>query len=189
MCLHTRWFFGKKCRTYLDVVYDTWTKSGFPSDMKADDAKYLQTLQENIELVRKAANLYAENKEAQYMQQYNKHASNKTFQEGDLVLVLMPDSTNNLKSKWLGPGVVVHRRSKNTYLVALDGGGVKLLHADKLRKFISRVANIGVVNYDADVDFGNVVECPVYLEGDEFEKKLNKLDLSNLSNEQRNKFL
>ena len=77
-----------------------------------------------------------------YVDQYNKRSRDKTFEEGDSVLILMPDSSKKLMSRWQGPGIVTAKISENSYRVALDDGAIKILHANKLRKFVNRVNSI-----------------------------------------------
>ena len=68
-------------------------------------------------------------------------------------------------SRWQGPATVVEIKSPYSYLVELDGGQRRTLHANRLRLYHTRV-NKALVNncaivYDADEDFGSIpiVEC------------------------------
>ena len=81
---------------------------------------------------------------------------NKTFQEGDQVIVLAPESSGKLCNKWPGPGTVVKVMSQNSYLVDLGVNGTRHLHANKMRHFVARVNGYSVIN-ESDVDFGDVV--------------------------------
>ena len=92
--------FGKQGRTLLDVMYDSWSGDAYQRKLKKSDLEYLCTLKENLAIAQEAALLHTENKQSQYINQYNKHTRDKSFEEGDQVLILMPDSTNKLKSRW-----------------------------------------------------------------------------------------
>ena len=98
----------------------------------------------------------------------------------------MPDSTNRLKARWIGPGVITKKLSDYSYSVALDNGSVKVLHANKLRLFESRVQMIGIVN-DSDVDFGDIITYPSLADCCDvnFESQLKNLDLTHLNDNQK----
>ena len=53
----------------------------------------------------------------------------KKFEVGDMILVLMPDSTNKAVALWQGPGAITARLLPDSYRVALDTGVVRTLHA------------------------------------------------------------
>jgi len=54
------------------------------------------------------------------------------------VIYSQPDSTNKLLSCWQGPGIIIEARSPHSYLVELDGGQHRWLHANKLRLHVYR---------------------------------------------------
>jgi len=87
------------------------------------------------------------------------------------VLVLAPTNTGKLGNRWQGPGTVVCVKSPRSYLVELDRGQIRHIHANKMRGFVVRVQCCsvsdldneqvlslvcGVIN-DADVDFDEIV--------------------------------
>ena len=62
-------------------------------------------------------------------------AREKSFEIGQKVLVLIPDSTSSKTfSRWVGPAVIKDRLSNHTYLVDINGFR-KHLHADKISKY------------------------------------------------------
>ena len=67
-----------------------------------------------------------------YVHQHNLRARDKSFEEGDQVLILFGDSPSKLHSRWQGPGVVQSRVSTNKYLVSLGDGGTRIFHANHL---------------------------------------------------------
>src|ERR1700733_11314301 len=91
------------------------------------------------------------------MNQYNKKAKHKEFKPGEQVIVLYPTSSNKIMSRWQGPGTVLQRRSKYSYLVDLGDGGKRILHANKMRKFIVRSLSCGLIR-EEDETFGKVIE-------------------------------
>ena len=72
---------------------------------------------------------------------------------------MIPDSTNNFLRRWQGPGTVVSVKSPYTYLVELEQGQRRWLHANKLRPYHARVnALIGncAIVYESDEEFGTL---------------------------------
>ena len=66
---------------------------------------------------------------------YDRTSQNRTFLVGDLVLVLLPSSTNKLLAKWQGPFPVVEKFSETTYRVRMEGSSrpMKIYHINMLK--------------------------------------------------------
>ncbi|CAL1272132.1 unnamed protein product [Larinioides sclopetarius] len=79
--------------------------------------------------------------------------------ERDQVLVLIPDSTNKLYARWIGPVEVVRRVKPNSYYLRMPEGNLRLLHVNKMREYKARIQTVGVV-YDTDEEFGEIYETP-----------------------------
>jgi len=91
--------------------------------------------------------------------QYNKSAVDKHFQIGQKVIVLIPDSTNKFLCRWQRPGTVVSVKLPYSYLVELEQGQCRWLHANRLRPYHARVnALIGkcAIVYESDEEFGTL---------------------------------
>ena len=89
--------------------------------------------------------------------QYNSRAKHKEFELCEKVIVLYPTSTNKLISRWHGPCTVIQRRSKYSYLIDMGDNCRKIIHANKIRKYITRAMSCGLIA-EEDEDFGSVVE-------------------------------
>ena len=63
-----------------------------------------------------------QNEEQRYVDHYNKRAVDKHFTVGQQVIVLIPDSTKKMISRWQGPGTIIESKSPYSYLVELDQG-------------------------------------------------------------------
>ena len=62
-------------------------------------------------------------------------AREKSFQIGEQVLILTPDSNSSkLFSRWTGSAVIENKLSADNYLVDMNDA-VEHFHADKLRKY------------------------------------------------------
>ena len=97
----------------------------------------------------------------------------------------MPDSTNSLLSRWIGPATIVSKVAENSYSVLCDDGSIKTLHADKLRPFVNRIANVGIIFDDSDDnEFGSIDTC-VDVKGNDptladDRERFDQIDLSHL---------
>ena len=87
-------------------------------------------LQKNLRDIHEQADLHAQQQQQRYATYYNKRARPKQFQCGQQVILLLPDSTSKLLSKWQGPALVVDYKKPHSYLIELEGGkGVNTLVA------------------------------------------------------------
>src|SRR5207247_7711185 len=172
----------------LGVLRDSWDTPGVDQQQprKADVAEYMDRLQADLLNAVSIAGLNSKAAQEVYVKYYNKPARQKSFTLGDQVLVLLPSSTNKLVSEWIGPGTIVEVVSANSYKVSLSSGAIRTLHANKLRKLVSRAQTVGVL-YDEDRDFGDIEVCPVVNPtADEAAtiEAIKNLDLSYLTKEQ-----
>jgi len=105
-------------------------------------AEYLEELRKNLEIAGTYVDSHAKRAQERYVSRYNLRTRDKTFSVGESVLVLTPDSASSkVFSRWKGPGVVREIRSKNSYMVELDGVR-RHIHADKLRKYHVQVDEV-----------------------------------------------
>jgi len=127
----------------LAVLKDAMTgKTELPLNLSKSACEYLQDLRQNLEMAQNYAKEHAERAQGKYVARYNLRAREKSFEIGDQVLILTPDSTSSkLFSKWTGPAIIKDKVSAHSYLVDLNGA-VKHLHADKLRKYHINVDEI-----------------------------------------------
>jgi len=179
--------YGRASRGPLSVMKDTWAgdRTEVPT-LNETAQKYLEMLKTNLQIGLDLAENNAQKAQRAYTEQYNQISREKDFEAGDLVLVLLPDSTNKLLAQWQGPATVVARVSSHSYRVSLDTGAVKVFHANHLRRFIARVDSVGVI-FEDDEDFGRIEYCPTT--SAEVSEELHQLDLSHLSVSQRSELL
>jgi len=133
-------------------------------------SEYLEEVRRNLEKAQDYATAHTEKQ--RYISRYNLRAREKSFEIGQKVLVLIPDSTSSKTfSRWVGPAVIKDRLSNHTYLVDINGSR-KHLHADKISKYHIQIdeatcdtvttghentkINHCAVIYDDDRDFGSV---------------------------------
>ena len=152
--------YGQLGRGPLSILKDTWTgELTVPPDFGKITEQYMQDLKERLEIAKLHASEHAEKAQLDYANRYNVHTRSKEFRPGDQVIVLMPDSAQKLYSRWTRPAnvkeLILH--DKDSYIIVMDDGSERKLHANKLRLFQNRVNSIGV-SFDNDNEFG-VVEC------------------------------
>ena len=110
------------------------------------------------------------------------------------VIVLLPDSSDKFLSRWQGPGLVVDFKPPHSYLVELEGGQRRWLHANKLRHYHARVQSTSVGNcaivYESDEDFGTLPALSSSnVETDLPSTKVDFTKLSHLLTDEKHQFL
>ena len=128
---------------------ESWEHAPPPDlELLASTEKYLSELLTRLHEGRVLAAECLEASQERNEQHYNKSAKEKSFEVGDLVVVLLPSSTNKLLSRWSGPATIVGQRSDHSYTVALDNGSVRVLHTNHLKHFHLRAEAVGVMFED-----------------------------------------
>ncbi|GFQ99715.1 retrovirus-related Pol polyprotein from transposon opus [Trichonephila clavata] len=80
----------------------------------------------------------------------------KRLAVGDQVLVLIPSSSHKLLKKWMGPASFIELPRPHTARVKMDDGSEKELHLNKLRPYIARIEQIGLI-FDQDDELVNFI--------------------------------
>jgi hypothetical protein len=105
------------------------------------------------------------------------------FDVGDQVVVLVPDSDQKIYSRWI-PAVVKEKVSPYSYIVLMEDGSERKLHANKLRIFKQRINALGVV-FEGDEDFGEIECAPSISDSQCIESNIQVWDLGHLSDEKK----
>ena len=186
---------GRNPSNPLSLIKESWSGDN-PLYQPAGKTvtEYLTELQSNVKDIHSCAEKHANQEQQKYVDHYNKRAKDKHFKIGQQVIVLIPDSTNKHLSRWQGPGTVIDVKSPYSYLIELDQGQRRWLHANKLRPYHSRVNELLINNcaivYETDEEFGtlpvanttpNDASLPII--------RIDPANLSHLSTEQRQEFL
>ncbi|GFT13820.1 retrovirus-related Pol polyprotein from transposon 412 [Trichonephila clavipes] len=144
----------------ISLLKEVWVgERNIPTTLSRSVEKYLEDL---IEKLRKAHEIAAEMAEAtqnNYASYYNLRSREKQFKVGDKVLVLLPSSTHKLMKTWIGPATIIEITRPYPAKVELDDGGIRELHFNKLRPYIARVGQVGLI-FDQDSDFGDLHYAP-----------------------------
>ena len=86
---------------------------------------------------------------------YNRRTKDKHFNVGEKLLVLAPDSSNKIYSRWHGPCTITQVCAPYSYVVNKGDGLRRHLHANRIQKFSVRTHLIGIIKDDDD-EFGEV---------------------------------
>ena len=175
--------YGRPARGPLQVLRETWANEGegLPMLSKSNE-QYMSDLRGQFEMGARIAEERATVAQGRYAAQYNRRARDKTFDVGDEVLILIPDDNRKLTARWQGPAIIDRVMSPYSFSVALCDGSKRVLHANRLRKFITRVSALGVI-FEDDEDFGDLEMWESVVISDEptAADKIKTLDLSHLS--------
>ena len=97
-------------------------------------ADYLQNVQERVQVAEQYAITHADIEQKWYLKYYNLQSTNKRFEIGENVLVLIPGNTaSKLFSRW-SPAKVIAKRSPYSYQVELNGAK-RYYHANHLHRY------------------------------------------------------
>ncbi|GFQ93875.1 retrovirus-related Pol polyprotein from transposon opus [Trichonephila clavata] len=100
-----------------------------------------------------------EKAQAEYASRYNLRSREKRLAVCDQVLVLIPSSSHKLLKKWTGPASIIELPRPHTARVKMEDGSEKELHFNKLRPYIARIEQIGLI-FDQYDEFGELHYAP-----------------------------
>jgi len=115
--------FGRLPRGPLAVLKENWTGlRELPLSLGQTTVEYLNELRQNLEIASSYATEHSKREQHRYISRYNLRAREKSFDVGEQVLILIPDSTSSkVFSRWQGPTKVIERKSPHSYIVELNG--------------------------------------------------------------------
>jgi len=107
--------YGKVGRGPLKVMRYTWGRQDLNQlSLNKTSVEYLENHKKELEHCKELAAISCERTQSTYTEQYNVCSRPKTFEVSESVLVLLPDSTNKLKSSPQGPGIIQFKLSENS---------------------------------------------------------------------------
>ena len=98
---------GRNPSNPLSLIKDTWTGIDpvtLPAGNRKTVTEYLTDLQAKLKEIHDLAEQHTKQEQQRYVDHYNKTAVDKHFTVGQQVIVLIPDSTKKMISRWQGPG-------------------------------------------------------------------------------------
>ena len=131
--------YGRTVRGPMRIMRQLWTKDIEEPEIKSS-YQYVLELRERLEETWKLAQEELTKAQGKQKQYYDRRAKVRKFNPGDKVLVLLPTDTNKLLLQWKGPFEVESTVGINDYKVKMQNK-TKTLHANLLKRFISRTEN------------------------------------------------
>ncbi|GFV32883.1 integrase catalytic domain-containing protein [Trichonephila clavipes] len=103
-----RLLYGREARGPLAILKSSWAgEIHLPTNILQSAADYLQEMKINMEKAAESASLTAAQKQNAYGDYFNKRSSVKNFNNGEQVVLLIPDSSNKIYARWTGPGEII----------------------------------------------------------------------------------
>ena len=131
--------YGRTVKGPMQVLRQIWTDEDISGETKTT-AEYVVDLRNKIEETCKIAreNLAkASKRQAKY---FNKKTANRSFEEGEKVLLLRPVKSNKLELTWKGPYTVTKKVSPFDYQIQTERK-LKIYHVNLMKKYVERSAS------------------------------------------------
>jgi len=134
--------FGRLPSGPLTILKNHWVGTQqLPVSFGKSATEYLQDVQRRLEVAEQYARPHTEKEQQRYQKYHNLRSTDKYFEVGEDVLVLVPDdTTSKLFSRWCH-GKITAKRSPYSYMVSINGVE-RHYHANHLRKFQVRVQSV-----------------------------------------------
>jgi hypothetical protein len=175
----------------MALIKELWTgEQEFLENLGCSAEQYVEQLKQRLSSAAAIAHENTESAQLEYSRQYNLRSKSKRFDVGDDVLVLLPDRQSKMLARWLR-GEVIKCLPQNEYLVKLQTGSIRHLHANLLRRFIARVNAVCGAFSDGDDDFGEVPILPTVPDVvlDRVSDRIDASSLAHLSATERDQLL
>lgn len=111
--------YGRNPRGPLDVLKEQWQE---PESVKESVVSYLLGVYDKLELARGIPDASEEANKTSMKAAYDVGSRARSFSVDDLVLVLLPTSSNKLLAQWQGPFPVTAKLGETTYRVRTGTG-------------------------------------------------------------------
>lgn len=126
--------YGRKVRGPLDVLREEWTGE---SCTAKEVGQHMLDTQRRLAEMSQVVSSNMQSAQAKQKAHYNKHVKDRSFREGEEVLVLLPRAGNPLKLEWAGPYKVVQQTSSVNYQVKTPGRrrDMKVVHVNLMKRW------------------------------------------------------
>jgi len=152
--------FGRTPNGPLQILCDSWAgKRELPLNLAKHSREYLQEVKEKLRIGQEYAEKHAVKAQKRYADYYNSKLSNKQFDVGEQVIYLARNSNQKMFSHWLGPCLILRKKSSHSYVIDVDGVH-RTVHVNHLRKFHPSISEVNVNNcamiFDSDEDLSHL---------------------------------
>ena len=143
--------YGRTVRGPISVLKDLWTREISEGEVRTT-AEHVVTLRNRIAETCELAHQNLAKAADKQARIFDKRTTDRSFNEGDQVLLLLPEKHNKLQLSWRGPFVVKKRVGLCDYQIDLSGK-LKLFHANLLKAYTQRatVASAAIVVEEEEV--------------------------------------
>ncbi|XP_065426955.1 uncharacterized protein LOC135976185 [Chrysemys picta bellii] len=137
--------YGRKVRGPLDLIRDTW--EGCNTVREEPVTEYVQRFRRELKDMMEIVQNNLQSSQAKQKAWYDKNTCKRTFDVGDLVMVLGPAKKFKMQNSWEGPFEVVEVANEDTYKVKkpLDDAVPQLVHVNRLKAYHSRAAEVNMI--------------------------------------------
>ena len=132
--------YGRRVRGPLAVLRDLWEDCTVTSEQRSE-YQYVLDLQKRLEDCARLAAAQSQISSSKYKRYFDLKSQNRSFEVGDEVLLLLPDSRKKLLISWRGPYKVIEKRGKVNYLIDTPGRP-SLYHINLLKRYYRREASV-----------------------------------------------
>ena len=165
--------YGRVVKGPSQLLYEQWTQKSVDAEERTV-SEYVQNLATMLQDRVKEAQDAVQNSSRRSRKRQKAKAKIRSFEPGEKVLVLLPQTHNKMLLKWFGPYKVLKKVREHDYLVEQEGGVQKIYHVNLLRKFMERTntalagSALGVIADEKEPEtFEKVELLPVPVEAKE----------------------
>ena len=153
--------YGREVRGPLDVIKETWVAKSNSNDSVIS---HILAMRDKMDLMTKVVHDSLEEAQMKQKTWYDRNARDRTLQEGDMVLVLLPTSSHKLSAQWQGPYTVEKRVGKVNYVIDMHDRRKrkKVFHINMLREFHSSPSSTACWTEEQDRGADEQDDIPVW---------------------------
>lgn len=108
--------YGHKVHGPLDILNENWQSS---KRSEESVVSHVLSMHAKLEQMQDLASTNLREAQDRQKRWYDRNARDREIQKDDLVLLLLPTTTNKLMAKWQGPYRIIKRMGKVNYLVEM----------------------------------------------------------------------
>ena len=153
--------YGRVVRGPLDVIKETWVAKSNSNDSVIS---HILAMRDKMDLMTKVVHDSLEEAQMKQKTWYDRNARDRTLQEGDMVLVLLPTSSHKLSAQWQGPYKVEKRVGKVNYVIDMHDRRKRkrVFHINMLREFHSSPSSTAYWTEEQDRGADEQDDIPVW---------------------------
>ena len=135
--------YGRQVRGPLDILSETWQVS---EQGEESVVSHILSIHNKMEKMKELADINLAKAQEQQKKWYDWNSRKRGFQQGDMVLLLLPTSTNKLLARWQGPYRVAKKIGIVDYLIEMPDRRRKkgVYHVNLLKKWETPSAICGM---------------------------------------------